>query len=120
MPDGGLQDLEEAPSSGLQPMSGIATRPPGPDPDPLSELDTVARSARERERRSWVFLGMLALVGVAAVGAGVVADSEVFWAVSGSVFFMAAAGIVAYAASSLGVTADLLDLIARNAMRERG
>jgi hypothetical protein len=84
-------------------------------PSPLqTELAYVGLSARRRERRSYLFLGLLVGVGAAAVGAGVVADSDIFWGVAGGAFFMAAAGIVAYAASSLGIFAEMLELIRRN------
>ncbi len=78
------------------------------------ELAHVSAGMRRRERKSYIFLAMLVVVAGAAVAAGVVADSEVFWGVAGTVFLMATAGIVAYAASGLGIFAEMVELLSRN------
>jgi hypothetical protein len=77
------------------------------------DLAYISKGMRRRERKSYVFLALLVGVAVGAVGAGLVADSEAFWAAAGSVVVMASAGIVAYAASGLGVFAEMIDLIRR-------
>jgi hypothetical protein len=81
------------------------------EPQPPRDIDYVAEEARRRERKTYVFLAILVAVAIAAVGAGVVADNNVFWAITGSVFFMSCAGLVAYAATGLGVVAAMLDII---------
>ena len=93
----------------------VDVQPPEAYKSPLQqELARVSAGMRRRERKSYIFLAMLAAVAGAAVGAGVVADSEVFWGVAGTVFLMAAAGIVAYAASGLGIFAEMVELLSRN------
>jgi hypothetical protein len=82
-----------------------------PIPSVYHDLAVVSGQARSRERKSYVFLVILVVVAVGAVAAGMIVDNTVFWATAGSVFFMACAGIVVYAAEGLGLTAQLLDMI---------
>jgi hypothetical protein len=104
---GGVFDEREvAPTAAAEVAAPIKEAEPQP-PD----IAYVAHEARKRERKTYVFLGILIAVAVAAVGAGVVADNNVFWAIAGSVFFMSCAGLVAYAATGLGIVAAMLDII---------
>ena len=53
---------------------------------------------------------MLGFVAGAAVALGVLVASPIFWVAAGSVFFLASAGIIAWAAKQLGIVAELLEL----------
>jgi hypothetical protein len=50
------------------------------------------------------------MVATGAVVAGVLVANPIFWGVAGSVFFLASAGLVAWAAKELGVLAATIDL----------
>lgn len=63
-------------------------------------------------------LGLLAGVAGAAVAAGAAVNNPIFWSVAAAVFFMAMTGLVAYAAKSLGVFAELAELIRLRAERQ--
>jgi hypothetical protein len=54
-------------------------------------------------------------VAAAAVVLGGFLDSEEFWASAGSVFFLACAAIISYAAKGLGVAAEMADLLRAHA-----
>jgi hypothetical protein len=74
------------------------------------ELSTIVHRAREREYQTYAALGVLAAVAGGSVAAGVFVASPIFWGVAGSVFFLASAGLVAWAAKQLGVLAATVDL----------
>ena len=46
-----------------------------------------------------------------AAGAGAAIDEPGFWVASGSLFFMASAGLVAWDAKGLGIAAELIELL---------
>lgn len=73
---------------------------------------TKRRKSRQTQYKTISSLG--ALVGVAgvALGAGLFVDNVVFWFGAVSIFFLACAAIVAWAAKSLGVFAELAELFA--------
>ena len=75
------------------------------------ELGRAANQARERGYRTYALLALLAAVAAAAVVAGAAVDNPIFWAVAATVFFMAMAGLVAYAAKGLGIFAEMAELI---------
>jgi hypothetical protein len=75
------------------------------------ELGRIARGAHRREYRTYALLGMLAGIGGGAVAAGAWVDNTIFWAVAASIFFLSMAALVAYAATGLGVFAEMLELV---------
>jgi hypothetical protein len=85
--------------------------------DVKSDLGRIARQARERQYRSYALLGILAAVAGGSVAAGAYVDNPVFWGAAGSVFFMASAGLVAYAAQGLGIFSEALELIRTRSAR---
>lgn len=74
-------------------------------------LGQAAHAARRREYKTWAMLGLLGATAGGALAAGVYADNTVFWAVVAAVFFMSAAGVIAYAAHGLGIFAELAELV---------
>jgi hypothetical protein len=98
--------------------SSLEGGPPPPEPAaPLNErglwfgLLKLSTEARQRFSRTFGFLGVLGGVAAIAVVAGRLANSSAFWAAAGSVFFVACAGLVAYAAKGLGIAAETADLL---------
>lgn len=73
----------------------------------LGELSQRGFRAQAR-----TFAGLGGLVGVAglAVAGGVIASNPIFWAAAGSVFFLASAGLSAWAAKQLGIFAEMAEL----------
>jgi hypothetical protein len=94
---------------------------------PLSEHDRVqlavtllqALSAEDREevlsqlgeqRRTLRFLAILVVVAGIAVAAGILADNTAFWGAAGTVFLLATAALVFYAAKGIGVLSEVLEV----------
>jgi hypothetical protein len=75
------------------------------------QLDTVHKSARGREIHTFILLGILVAVAAASVYAGRLVDNTIFWAVSGTIFFMASVGLIAFAATGLGTFTQMVELI---------
>lgn len=78
------------------------------------QLRIAGTKARGRQYQSLLLLGLL--ISVAALVAGSVysgrlADDQVFWAISGTVFFMSCAAIIIFAAVALGAFAEMMQLI---------
>ena len=78
------------------------------------QLRIAGTKARGRQYQSLLLLGLL--ISVAALVAGSVysgrlADDRVFWAISGTVFFMSCAAIIVFAAAALGAFAEMMQLI---------
>jgi hypothetical protein len=91
--------------------------PPEEPPPPPSQrslwlgLLRLSADARQRFYRTFSLLGVLGGVAAIAVVAGRLANNSTFWAAAGSVFFLACAALVAYAAKGLGVAAETADLL---------
>jgi hypothetical protein len=67
------------------------------------ELSRTARETRNASYRSIISLVVLTVVAAGAVIAGVIAHSEGFWSGAGTIFYLALAAVVAYAANHLGI-----------------
>jgi hypothetical protein len=90
----------------------LVSRPYGRSPSgpPDEELDRAAHTARQRQYQTYALLGILSFVAGGAAAAGAIVANPVFWIAAGAVFFLASAGIIAWAAKQLGVIAELIDL----------
>jgi hypothetical protein len=77
----------------------------------VAGLAKLAADARTRFTRTYLLVVILVSVSALAVGAGVLADSPVFWGPAGGVFFVACVVLIAYAAKGLGVAAETADFL---------
>jgi hypothetical protein len=78
------------------------------------QLSMAGLKARRRQYQSLLFFGLL--IPVAVLVAGVLYSDRlvgnlVLWAIAGTVLFMSYAGIVIFAATSLGAVAEMIQLI---------
>ena len=90
--------------------AGSPPSPPSPDGQTFEDrvslvarqLGAASRETREAEQRSWLALFGLTAIAIGAVAAGVIAKSPEFWTAVGSVFYLALAVVITYAAGKLG------------------
>lgn len=75
------------------------------------QLESVSHGARRQQRATHLLLGLLVVSAVAFGIAGVVVDSDAFWAAAGSAFITASVGLTAYAGSRLSGFGQMIDLI---------
>jgi hypothetical protein len=86
------------------------------------QLRMAGMKARGRQYQSLLLLGLLISLGALVAGSVYsdrLADSQVFWAIAGTVFFMSCAAIIIFAAAALGAFAEMMQLV-RTQFRSTG